>query len=129
MRQLAFFDVWQLQTFCSSSFLHISHFQVLESDIDEMFQYADADQDGKINWTEFQTMINPPKADGKLPARPSKVEKPINIHPKILSVTSILKQSETSLTKNRSKVAPLEISDTHVSASWTQIGLHIPIQE
>ena len=107
----------------------ISHFQVADSEIDEMFQYADADQDGKINWTEFQTMINPPKPDGKLAARPSKAEKPVNMHPKILSVTSILKQSETSLTKNRSKVAPLEISETHVSASWTQIGLSNPIKE
>ena len=109
--------------------LHISHFQVSDSEIDEMFQYADADQDGMINWTEFQTMINPHKPDGKLVARPGKAEKPVNIHPKILTVTSILKQSETSLTKNRSKVAPLEISETHVSASWTQIGLSNPIKE
>ena len=26
-----------------------------------MFLYADKDNDGKISWTEFQTMINPPK--------------------------------------------------------------------
>ena len=26
-----------------------------------MFSYADQDFDGKISWSEFQTMINPPK--------------------------------------------------------------------
>ena len=35
--------------------------QVSEEDIEEMFAYADKDSDGKISYTEFQTMINPPK--------------------------------------------------------------------
>ena len=32
-----------------------------EEDIEEMFSYADKDQDGKISYTEFKIMINPPK--------------------------------------------------------------------
>ena len=32
-----------------------------EEDIEEMFVYADMDTDGKISYTEFQAMINPPK--------------------------------------------------------------------
>ena len=32
-----------------------------------MFNYADVDGDGRISWTEFQTMINPP-----LPPQPEK---------------------------------------------------------
>ena len=32
-----------------------------EEDIEEMFTYADNDGDGKISYTEFQIMINPPK--------------------------------------------------------------------
>ena len=31
-----------------------------EEDIEEMFTYADNDGDGKISYTEFQAMINPP---------------------------------------------------------------------
>ena len=37
--------------------------QVSDSDIEEMFTYADADQDGFINWSEFQTMLNPPQTE------------------------------------------------------------------
>ena len=36
-------------------------FQVSDEDIEEMFNYADKDCDGKISYLEFQTMINPPK--------------------------------------------------------------------
>lgn len=32
-----------------------------EDDIDEMFNFADKDKDGKISFLEFQIMINPPK--------------------------------------------------------------------
>jgi len=35
--------------------------EVSEDDIEEMFNYADKDGDGKISYTEFQIMINPPK--------------------------------------------------------------------
>jgi Ca2+-binding EF-hand superfamily protein len=34
---------------------------VSEEDIEEMFTFADKDGDGKISYTEFQIMINPPK--------------------------------------------------------------------
>merc|ERR1719483_1167617 len=32
---------------------------VEEEDIDQMFDFADKDKDGKISYSEFQTMINP----------------------------------------------------------------------
>ena len=35
--------------------------KVSEEDIEEMFSYADKDQDGKISYSEFQVMINPPQ--------------------------------------------------------------------
>ena len=35
--------------------------QVSAEDIEMMFDFADADGDGKISWSEFQIMINPPK--------------------------------------------------------------------
>ena len=35
--------------------------QVSEEDIEEMFSFADKDGDGKISYTEFKIMINPPK--------------------------------------------------------------------
>merc|ERR1719384_1473201 len=34
---------------------------VKEEDIEEMFEYADKDKDGKITYSEFQIMINPQK--------------------------------------------------------------------
>ena len=91
-----------------------------------MFTYADADCDGRINWSEFQTMINPPTPSGQWATRPTMADltqKTSLIHPHTLSVTSIMGQSEDNMAKNRSKVAPFEISDTHISASWDQIGL------
>ena len=89
--------------------------QVAESEIEEMFCYADSDHDGKISWAEFQTMINPPQCGSV--EKPAVTGKKVTIHPHTLSVTGILKQS---------RVAPLEIRDTHVSASWTEIGLPHP---
>ena len=35
--------------------------KVSEEEIEEMFTFADKDKDGKISYTEFQTMMNPPK--------------------------------------------------------------------
>merc|ERR1719330_1778104 len=37
--------------------------QVSEDDIEEMFKFADKDQDGKISFIEFQLMIKPQKPD------------------------------------------------------------------
>ena len=34
--------------------------KVREEDIDAMFSYADKDGDGKLSYSEFQVMINPP---------------------------------------------------------------------
>ena len=107
-----------------------STFQVADSEIDEMFSYADADHDGRINWSEFQTMINPPKPAARPTEKPvskhPKTKKSVSIHPHTLSVTSILKQSDIIMPKTRSRVCPLEMNETHISASWAQIGLAEP---
>ena len=47
----------------------------------------------------------------------------VSFHPQILSVRGILKQSDSV---RNNKIAPLEFSDTHISASWTEIGLAEP---
>ena len=95
-----------------------------------MFSYADADNDGRINWSEFQTMINPPKPAArpaeKAVSTHTKPKKTVSIHPHTLSVTSIIKQSDIKTPLSRSRVGPLEISETHISASWAQIGLAEP---
>ena len=39
------------------------YYQVSEDDIEEMFKFADKDQDGKISFIEFQLMIKPQKPD------------------------------------------------------------------
>ena len=35
--------------------------KVSEEEIEEMFTFADKDKDGRISYTEFQMMMNPPK--------------------------------------------------------------------
>ena len=37
--------------------------KVSEDDIEEMFHFADKDQDGRISYGEFQVMVTPPKID------------------------------------------------------------------
>ena len=65
-----------------------------------MFLYADKDNDGKISWTEFQTMINPPKPPeppkptrADLAAKIKTTEKPQTL---TLSVTKIMSESISS---------------------------------
>ena len=41
----------------------LHYYQVSEDDIEEMFKFADKDQDGKISFIEFQLMIKPQKPD------------------------------------------------------------------
>ena len=59
---------------------HNFYFQVCEEDIEEMFVFADKDCDGKISYTEFQTMINPPKPPPeKLQTKPAQTMKKVTI--------------------------------------------------
>ena len=102
-------------------------FQVADSEIEEMFSYADADSDGRINWAEFQTMINPtqgPASRGKREQRKGVTGKEVSFHPETLSVTGMLRQSQGV---RSSRVTPLGISGTHVYASWADIGLPVPV--
>merc|ERR1712096_336254 len=65
--------------------------KVSDEDIDSMFSYADKDQDGKINWAEFQTMINPPKPPE--PPKPTLTDLAAKINsekPQTLSVKKIM---------------------------------------
>ena len=78
-----------------------------DEDIEEMFSYADKDGDGKINWAEFQTMINPPKPPE--PPKPTLADLAVKINPEkpqTLSVTQIM--SET-------------ISSNFPEASWSSV--------
>jgi hypothetical protein len=111
-------------------------YQVSDSDIEEMFTYADADHDGRINWSEFQTMINPPHPEqwASRPTMTDMARKTTLIHPHVLSVSSMANREAhiqarkgKPLLINNAKVVPLSITETHVSASWTQIGLQHPL--
>ena len=78
------------------SFMQI-HYQVLDEDIDEMFNFADKDKDGKISWEEFQTMINPPKAPE--PPKPTRADLAARLSldkPQTLSVTEIMSDGISS---------------------------------
>ena len=50
----------------------MSSLQVSEDDIEEMFNFADKDRDGKISFLEFQLMINPPKLESDSSLKKSK---------------------------------------------------------
>ena len=67
--------------------LHVS-----EEDI-EMFKYADKDCDGKISYSEFQVMINPPKLPPESRNMRELSNKKVTIQlwkPETLSVTKII---------------------------------------
>ena len=78
--------------------------QVSDEDIEDMFSYADKDGDGKINWTEFQVMINPPK-----PPEPEK--------PSLADLAETIK-SEKPQTLSVKKVLSGNISGNILGASW-----------
>merc|ERR1712142_289916 len=64
--------------------------EVSDADIEEMFNYADKDGDGKISYQEFQVMINPPKVTAEI-QNTRKHSKRVTIQatePEILSVTN-----------------------------------------
>jgi len=67
--------------------------EVSDCDIDEMFTYADADCDGRISWTEFQTMIIPQPVSGngggaRWASRPTPGPSK-TVHPCTLSVSGL----------------------------------------
>ena len=86
-------------------------FQVCEEDIEEMFVFADQDSDGKISYTEFQTMINPPKPPPEqLQTQPAHNTKRVTIKTpehssKQTNETTEIMAEETNVMKNK------EISD------------------
>lgn len=93
--------------------------EVPDCDIEEMFSYADADCDGRISWTEFQTMIVPRPGPGSGSwARP-----PVTIHPASLSVSALARDRVgPQHTKERTS-RPVE--RIH-SRPWEQFGLANP---
>ena len=65
--------------------------KVPDEDIEDMFSYADNEGDGKINWTEFQVMINPPKPpEPEKPTLADLTEKIKSKKPQTLSVKKVL---------------------------------------
>ena len=63
-----------------------------------MFDYADKDEDGKISWTEFQIMINPPKPPE--PEKPTMADLVTRINaqePKGISVMKRIADKEPEL--------------------------------
>ena len=80
--------------------------KVHDDDIKEMFDFADANQDGKISYEEFQIMINPPKPV-EMP-RPniseyrSKAQEKKMQHPQVKIVTKVEeKKNEKPKTKEK----------------------------
>jgi hypothetical protein len=82
---------------------------VSDEDIEDMFlfSYADKDRDGKINWSEFQVMINPPK-----PPEPEK--------PTLADLAEKIK-SEKPQTFTIKKVLSGNISGNLLEASWNNV--------
>ena len=79
--------------------------QVPDADIEEMFSYADKDGDGKINWTEFQVMINPPK--------PPEPEKP---------TMADLEERIKSENKHPSSLAIKKVLSGNIETPWSSVG-------
>ena len=83
-------------------------------DIEEMFSYADQDQDGRISWAEFQTMINPPKPPE--PPKPTLADLAVKIQkekekPETLSVSKMMTESRETIS----------ISSNGPEASWSSV--------
>ena len=74
-----------------------------------MFSYADQDCDGKINWSEFQTMINPPKPPK--PPKPTLADLAVKVKtekPQTLSVSKMMSEN-------------ISISSNFPEASWVSV--------
>ena len=84
-----------------------------DEDIDSMFSYADKDQDGKINWAEFQTMINPPKPPE--PPKPTLADLAIKIN------------SEKPQTLSVKKIMSGRIANNFPEASWSSVVRGTPM--
>ena len=68
--------------------------QVSAEEVEEMFLYADHDNDGRISWQEFQTMINPPKPPE--PPKPTLADLAVKINtekPQTLSVSKMMSET------------------------------------
>jgi len=92
--------------FTKKDFFHVMlnlPVEVSEVDIEEMFTYADQDQDGRISYDEFQTMINPPKPPE--PPKPTMADltglrQQRQDPPATLSVTTMLATSPAQFSAN-----------------------------
>ena len=73
---------------------------VSDEDIGDMFDFADKNQDGKINYEEFQVMINPQKPAESGPkvsdykAKPSPKQKPIKDQDVAMTAKKITKKDK-----------------------------------
>ena len=82
--------------------------KVSDEDIEEMFEFADANGDGKISYEEFQIMINPPK--------PKEIPRPK------LSDYQLQEKKEIKIVKNQTKPLIKTIPEEVKKAAKTMTG-------
>ena len=100
--------------------------QVSEEDIEEMFSFADKDGDGKISYTEFKIMINPPKPPEQ--PRPTLADLARKTQMEERKETDKMKLDEAQTTtvtdKTESKLSPVTTIPEPQTTSVANILIH-----
>ena len=96
--------------------------QVSEEDVEEMFTYADKDGDGKISYTEFQVMINPPKPPE--PPRPTLADLARKTKMEDSRESSKEKPREATTQVTESKPSPVSTAPQPQTLSVANIAIH-----
>ena len=89
-----------------------------------MFNYADADGDGKISWKEFQTMINPPKPPE--PPKPSLSDLASRVREKAASKVVIkeeIKEDDKEVEFDQQPLSVATVSSNCAEVSWSSVPL------
>ncbi len=89
-----------------------------------MFNYADADGDGKISWKEFQTMINPPKPPE--PPKPSLSDLASRVKEKAATKVIIkadIKEDIKEAAYDQQPLSVASVSSNCAEVSWSSVPL------
>ena len=89
-----------------------------------MFNYADADGDGKISWKEFQTMITPPKPPE--PPKPSLSDLASRVKEKAASKVIIkadIKEDIKEAEYDQQPLSVASVSSNCAEVSWSSVPL------